>query len=66
MLEKQAHLCAQLGHFSEGVETYEKIAKISVESSTLRFSTKNFLMNAALCIIATQVSFPFPLFSFFS
>jgi len=54
MLEKYGELNLKLLNYDIAFETYEKLARLTVDMSTLRFSTKNYLYNALLAFIGKQ------------
>jgi len=51
---KVASLAANSGKYDEAIEIYENVARASMDSNLLKFSVRNHLFNAFLCVLAKQ------------
>jgi alpha-soluble NSF attachment protein len=50
-----ASLAAELEQYDRAVELYEQVASHSVDVSLLKYSVKDYLLNAGLCKLAIGV-----------
>ena len=51
---KVAQLSANMGKYDDAVEIYEQVARASMDNNLLKFSVRNYLFHAFLCILAKQ------------
>jgi len=51
---KVAQLAANMGKYDEAVEIYENVARASMDNNLLKFSVRNHLFHAFLCVLAKQ------------
>jgi alpha-soluble NSF attachment protein len=54
-LEKMAHMATKLRKYEKAIPVFEKIAKSNVDNNLLRWSVKNYLFKASLCIINKNI-----------
>ena len=51
---KVAQLAANSGKYDEAVEIYENVARAAMDNNLLKFSVRNYLFHAFLCVLAKQ------------
>eukprot|EP01121_Diplochlamys_sp_Union-15-3_P005617 TRINITY_DN15946_c0_g1_i1.p1 TRINITY_DN15946_c0_g1~~TRINITY_DN15946_c0_g1_i1.p1 ORF type:complete len:280 (+),score=55.67 TRINITY_DN15946_c0_g1_i1:170-1009(+) len=54
-LIKAASLCAKIGKYLQAAETFEQVAKSSIESKLGQYKCKEYFLNAGICYSVTDV-----------
>jgi alpha-soluble NSF attachment protein len=54
-LLKVAHLAAELHDFEKAIQIFEKVAAASVDNNLTKWSAREYLFKAGLCILSLNV-----------
>ena len=55
MFLKVAHLAAELEEFDKAIEIFERVASASIDNNLTKWSCREYLFKAGLCILAIHV-----------